>query len=429
MSVLQAEELLSAMIMAQAQGLAVMERTLNWRPIYEHPVSFNTERGEIGTARGSGMEMGMGNTCSSAKKTESVVSHNPAHGLKEVEIEVEHLNPMERVEKASEESPKRSFSRDMSKRKYSVKDLLGPKASKPVRHSTSPKEAEVFGFKPTRQSVSKPRGKGNTSSRRRQTAPPAPTTAPGTFVEVNPLVHHMGALQPVPHAIISDAMAGRVGNRQRAEIRRAKDVVETLSHKVPREIAIKVASYDVPLTERQIHHHTKGRGKKMKGGAFTKEEAPAIYRRLVNEVGEARERGAMDNMRHAQENLIDFLHEAWEQHRWRPRDVAPPSSPESTSSATSRAGTPPPTRPARPNLHTGRGKDVKMSKKAYMAEHKELIGMLNDISSKAKKEAVKQTKEVKSRGKGKKCVNNIKGGCGMCGGTDGEIVLRGKKEK
>lgn len=69
----------------------------------------------------------------------------------------------------------------------------------------------------------------------------------------------------------------------------------------------------------------------------------------------------------------------------------------------------------------GSGAVVKMPKKDYMAEHHALIKMLEDISSKAGKEAKKQSKEIK--GKGKKCVNNIKGGCGMCGGTDGEIIL------
>lgn len=69
----------------------------------------------------------------------------------------------------------------------------------------------------------------------------------------------------------------------------------------------------------------------------------------------------------------------------------------------------------------GKGKVVHMPKKDYMSEHHSLIKMLEDISSKAGKEAKKQSKEIK--GKGKRCINNIDGGCGMCGGTDGEIVL------
>jgi hypothetical protein len=141
----------------------------------------------------------------------------------------------------------------------------------------------------------------------------------------------------------------------------------------------------------------------------------------------------------------------------------------------------------------GKGSSVKMSKKDYMSEHHSLIKMLNDISSKTKKEAEKQSKEVKGKvgkgkhstlaqdvmrlnfsrkgkkniedvlreanrtgnaakvaqilphyqaleeelpkaekelrkkvqsGTGKKCVNNIKGGCGDCGGTNGTIVLK-----
>ena len=58
----------------------------------------------------------------------------------------------------------------------------------------------------------------------------------------------------------------------------------------------------------------------------------------------------------------------------------------------------------------------------YMAEHKKLIALLNDISGKAKAEATEQTPEVKQRrgrGRPKKCVNDVDGGCGMCGGTKG----------
>lgn len=71
----------------------------------------------------------------------------------------------------------------------------------------------------------------------------------------------------------------------------------------------------------------------------------------------------------------------------------------------------------------GKGKRsavVKMPKADYMSEHHALIKMLEDISSKAGREAKKQAKEIK--GKGRKCINNIAGGCGTCGGTDGEIV-------
>jgi hypothetical protein len=71
---------------------------------------------------------------------------------------------------------------------------------------------------------------------------------------------------------------------------------------------------------------------------------------------------------------------------------------------------------------TGKGSEVKMPKKDYMAEHHSLIKMLEEVSKKTGKEAKKQSKEIK--GKGKKCINNIAGGCGMCGGSDGEIVLK-----
>lgn len=68
----------------------------------------------------------------------------------------------------------------------------------------------------------------------------------------------------------------------------------------------------------------------------------------------------------------------------------------------------------------GKGKTVKMDKRDYLEEHHKLIKMLEDVSAKTGKEAKKQTKEI--RGKGKKCINNIDGGCGECGGTNGEIV-------
>ena len=72
----------------------------------------------------------------------------------------------------------------------------------------------------------------------------------------------------------------------------------------------------------------------------------------------------------------------------------------------------------------GKGKHgavVKMPKADYMSEHHKLIKMLEEVSAKTGKEAKKQSKEIK--GKGKKCVNNIDGGCGTCGGTDGEIKM------
>jgi uncharacterized protein YpiB (UPF0302 family) len=68
--------------------------------------------------------------------------------------------------------------------------------------------------------------------------------------------------------------------------------------------------------------------------------------------------------------------------------------------------------------YVGKGAVVKMTKKAYMAEHKKLINLLNEMSAKAKAEV----KEVKrGRGRPKKCVNNIDGGCGTCGGTKGSM--------
>lgn len=77
-------------------------------------------------------------------------------------------------------------------------------------------------------------------------------------------------------------------------------------------------------------------------------------------------------------------------------------------------------------LGFGKPSKVTMNKKDYLHEHHKLIALLNDMSVKAKKEANKQSAEVKQemkkgRGRPKKCVNNIDGGCGMCGGTKGTI--------
>jgi hypothetical protein len=69
---------------------------------------------------------------------------------------------------------------------------------------------------------------------------------------------------------------------------------------------------------------------------------------------------------------------------------------------------------------TGKGKEVCMPEKDYMEEHKRLISILEDMAAKTKKEADLQTKEIKAvKGKGKPCVNDVEGGCGMCGGTKG----------
>lgn len=80
------------------------------------------------------------------------------------------------------------------------------------------------------------------------------------------------------------------------------------------------------------------------------------------------------------------------------------------------------------SVKKGKGKNVVMSKKDYLHEHHKLIALLNEMSVKAKAEANKQKAEVKrevkkGRGRPKKCVNNIEGGCGMCGGTKGEFKL------
>lgn len=65
------------------------------------------------------------------------------------------------------------------------------------------------------------------------------------------------------------------------------------------------------------------------------------------------------------------------------------------------------------------GAVVSMPKKDYMREHNDLIAMLSQVSRATGKEAAKQRKEIK--GKGTKCVRNIKGGCGECGGSNGKI--------
>lgn len=72
-------------------------------------------------------------------------------------------------------------------------------------------------------------------------------------------------------------------------------------------------------------------------------------------------------------------------------------------------------------LYSGKGKvegnNIVMPKKQFFKEHRDLIRMLTTISSSLINEAKAQEEEAKGYMKGKgKCINGVKGGCGMCGG-------------
>lgn len=63
------------------------------------------------------------------------------------------------------------------------------------------------------------------------------------------------------------------------------------------------------------------------------------------------------------------------------------------------------------------GNNIVMPKKEFFKEHRDLVRMLTTISSSLINEAKAQEEEAKGYMKGKgKCINGVKGGCGLCDG-------------
>lgn len=237
-------------------------------------------------------------------------------------------------------------------------------------------------------------------------------------LQVNPLIHHMGVMGAVPQVLQVDTETARIANKQRADRKRAMDVVETLDRtKLPRDVLYKIASYDVPISENEIYHMYK---RKHGGGPKQSKPAMEITEMIENPMKKAKKEPkakakVLDIMGKkslpTEEKIVMSISSLPKAEAKKRSTVMPDLTPpeqlfmfnDLVSQGVSREKAHKMATKAHPTPtynYEGQGKVVKMTKKQYMAEHKRLIKMLDEISKQTKAESNKQKAEPEMRGKG-----------------------------